>query len=445
MALSHGRDRVIERQPVEEITQPRANSAPASGPAAANEAKEPEAREAREGGLAPQDRRPDGRDSPADKPERGDQTADGGGGGEAQNTSPRRRMIAIAFGAILGALAIAGGYLYWDYAGHFQSTDDAFIASRQFTVEPKVSGYITAVPVTDNQHVVAGDVIARIDDRDYRIALEQAEAQVASAQANIQNVDAQITVQQAQIIASQAQVEQAQATLVFAQQQAARYQDLSQRGAGSEQNAQQYNSSLRQQEAALRSTQAALVVAQRQVESLKAQRSVAEASLAQAKAQRDQALLNLSYTTVTAAESGRVVSLTAAVGVFAQAGTTLTMFVPDELWVTANFKETQLTEMRPGQPVSMRIDAYPDRVIRGQVASVQPGSGTAFSLLPAENATGNYVKVVQRVPVKLIIDTPPTDVALGPGMSVLPSVRVEPEASLYERLRSAIGRLRAHA
>src|ERR1700722_3372023 len=148
----------------------------------------------------------------------------------------RRRPIVSAIGAVLLAAVLGGGYLYVDDAGRFQSTDDAFIAARQSALAPKVSGYITAVPVTDNQHVVAGDVIARIDDRDYRIALEQAEAQVASAQATIENVDAQITVQQAQIIASQAQVEQAQATLVFAQQQAARYQDLSQRGAGSEQN-----------------------------------------------------------------------------------------------------------------------------------------------------------------------------------------------------------------
>ena len=241
--------------------------------------------------------------------------------------------------------------------------------------------------------------------------------------------------QQAQIAASQAQVDQAQAALVFAQQQAARYQDLAAREAGTVQNAQQTASQLQQQQAALRNAQASLTVAQRQIESLKAQRNSAVASLAQAKAQRDQAQLNLSYTTVTAAQPGRVVNLTAAVGQFAQAGTNLTMFVPDEIWVTANFKETQLDAMRPGQPVT-----HPHRrlsrsaSIQGHVASVQPGSGTAFSLLPAENATGNYVKIVQRVPVKIVMDNPPTDVALGPGMSVVPTVRVDPAPSLYERL-----------
>jgi membrane fusion protein (multidrug efflux system) len=335
-------------------------------------------------------------------------------------------------------LAVGGGYVYWSYASHFESTDDAFIAARQIAIAPKVTGYVTQVPVTDNQHVAAGAVIARIDDRDYRIALEQAGAQVAAAQATIQNIDAQIVVQQAQIKSSEAQVEQAQATLVFAQQQSARYEALARNGAGTVQNAQQYNSQLLQQQAALKSAQAALTVAQRQIESLKAQRSSAEANLAQAVAQRDQARLNLSYTIVTAAQAGRVVNLTASPGEFAQAGTNLTMFVPDEIWVTANFKETQLDSMRPGQPASMHIDAYPKRAIRGHVASVQPGSGTAFSLLPAENATGNYVKVIQRVPVKIIIDNPPADVAVGPGMSVVPSVRINSEPSLYERLASFI-------
>jgi membrane fusion protein, multidrug efflux system len=346
-----------------------------------------------------------------------------------------RRPIVSAIGAVLLASVLGGGYLYLDYAERFQSTDDAFIAARQFSLAPKVSGYLTAVPVTDNEHVAAGDVIARIDDRDYRIALEQAEAQVAAAQASIENIDAQLNVQQAQISANQAQVDQTQAALVFAQQQAVRYEHLEQTGYGTVQNAQQYTSQLRQQQAALQSAQATLRLAQRQIEALKAQRNSAVASLAQAQAQRDQAKLNLSYTTVTAAQPGRVVNLTGAVGQFAQPGTNLTMFVPDEIWVTANFKETQLDNMRPGNPVTLAIDAYPERTIRGHVDSVQAGSGTAFSLLPAENATGNYVKIVQRVPVKLIMDNPPTDVALGPGMSVVPTVRINPAPSLVERLR----------
>jgi membrane fusion protein (multidrug efflux system) len=346
----------------------------------------------------------------------------------------RRRPIVSAIGAVLLGALIGGGYLYVDNSSHYQSTDDAFVAARQTTLAPKVAGYITAVPVTDNQHVAAGDVIAQIDQRDYRIALEQAQAQLGAAQASIENLDAQLDVQQAQIAANQAQVDQAQAGLVFAQQQNERYEKLEQTGSGTVQNAQQYSSQLHQQQASLASAQATLKLAERQVESLKAQRASAVANLAQAKAQRDQAELNRSYTTVRAAQPGRVVNLGAAVGQFAQPGTNLSMFVPDEIWVTANFKEIQLDRMRPNDAVTLRIDAYPARAIHGHVVSVQPGSGTAFSLLPAQNATGNYVKIVQRVPVKIVMDNPPTDVAVGPGMSVVPTVRVDASASLLERL-----------
>ena len=348
----------------------------------------------------------------------------------------RRHPFTSLLGLILMGMASGLGYLYWDYTRHFETTDDAFIAARQFSIAPKVSGYITSVPVTDNQHVAAGSVIAQIDERDYRIALAQAQAQVEATQASIQNIKAQISVQEAQISANEAQVQQAEAGLVFAQQQAARYQELAQKGAGTIQNEQQFDSQLRQQQATLASAQASLKVAQRQLESLKAQLSSAVANLAQAQAQRDQAQLNLFYTTVTAAQPGRVVNLGAAVGQFAAQGTALTMFVPDNIWITANYKETQLDAMRPGEPVTLKIDAYPERMIRGHVASVQPGSGPAFSLLPPENATGNYVKIVQRVPVKITMDNPPTDAALGPGMSVVPTVRVDPTPSLYERLKA---------
>ncbi|MGJ5205722.1 HlyD family secretion protein [Bradyrhizobium sp. HKCCYLR20261] len=372
-----------------------------------------------------------------------DETAPAPEGQSEQGDKPRRGVlrrhpVGTALGLVLLLAAATGGYIYYDAAGHFESTDDAFIAARQFSIAPKVSGYITAVPVTDNQHVKAGDVIARIDDRDYRTALTQAEAQVRSAEAAIHNIDAQIAVQQAQITAGQAQVEQSQAGLTFAQQQADRYQQLARTGSGTVQSEQQYTSQLQQAKAGLTSAQANLQVAQRQLESLKAQRESADANLAQAQAQRDQAQLNLSYTTVTAAQPGRVVNLSAADGQFAAQGTALSMFVPDEVWVTANFKETQLDQMRPGQPVTLEIDAYPEREIRGHVASVQSGSGPAFSLLPPQNATGNYVKIVQRVPVKIDMDDPPTDVALGPGMSVVPTVRVDPKPSLYERLKAVL-------
>jgi len=347
-----------------------------------------------------------------------------------------RRRVVFALTTVCLPLVAAGSYLYWDNSCHFEATDDAYIASRQFAIAPEVSGYITAVPVTDNEHVATGQIIARIDDRTYRAALAQAVAQVAAARASINNVDAQMSVQQAQITADQAQLAQQQAALVFAQQQAVRYQDLAQTQlAGTVQNAQKYTSQLNEQQAAVESAQATLKLAQRQVEALKAQRAGDIANLAQVKAQRDQAQINLGYTTVTADQTGRVVQLTTAVGQYAQPGTNLTMFVPDDIWIWANFKETQLDYMRPGQQVTISIDAYPERTILGHVASVQPGSGTAFSLLPVQNATGNWVKIVQRVPVKIVMENPPTDVALGPGMSVETSVRVNTDPSLYERLR----------
>jgi membrane fusion protein (multidrug efflux system) len=375
--------------------------------------------------------------APAVEPEPGRQTGDEGGD-KSHAARLRRHPIAAAIGVILLVAIVAGGYLYWDDARHFESTDDAFIGSRQFAVAPKVAGYLTAVLVTDNQHVSANDVIARIDDRDYRIALAQAEALVAASEASVRSIDAQIAVQLAQVEAAQAQVARAEAAMKFSEEDAARYRQLAQQGYGTVQLAQQTQSKLQQDQASLADAQAALKAAQRQMETLKAQRNSAEASLRQARAQRDQAQLNLSYTTVTAAQAGRIVRLTAAVGQLVQPGTSLTMFVPDEIWVTANFKETQLANMRPGQPVTMRIDAYPDRTVHGHVESVQPGSGPAFSLLPPENATGNYVKIVQRVPVKLLMDNPPTDVAVGPGMSVVPTVRVRAEPSLYRRLMGRV-------
>jgi len=332
-------------------------------------------------------------------------------------------MLATA-GACLLLIALIGGLAYWLQARHYESTDDAFVAARSFSVAPKVGGYVTDVPVTDNQHVNAGDLLARIDDRDYRIAVDQAKAQVEVARGNIDNIQAQIDSQRQQIDQAKAQVDQAEAQLKFAEQEEARAKDLVDKGAGTVQREQQTRSDLQAQQANTTRTKAALVAAQLGIKTLQTQLESARASLRQAQAQLNQANLNLQYTRVTAAQSGRVVKLSGAVGTYATPGQSLMMFVPDEVWIVANYKETQLRDMRPGQPVEVRIDAYPDRKLTGHVDSVQPGSGTAFSLLPAENATGNYVKVVQRVPVKIVIDNWPADVPVGPGMSVVPWTRV---------------------
>ena len=359
------------------------------------------------------------------------------------NDAPRgnktRRVTRAVLAALLLASVAGGGYLYWDNTRHYETTDDAFIASRQFSVAPKVSGYLKMVPVTDNQHVTAGQVIAVIDDRDYRTALAQAEAQVEAAQASITNLNAQIEVQKAQVAQTEAQVDNSKASLAFADVQAKRYDNLARQGAIALQLAQQNDTALLQQRAGLETAKAGVTAAQRQISALMAQRGTAEANLAQALAQLQQAKLNLSYTTITAAQSGRVTNLSGAVGQYVAAGTTISMFVPSEqTWVNANFKEIQLDRMRPGDAVTLRVDAYPEHALRGHVASVQAGSGTAFSLLPAENATGNYVKVVQRVPVKITIDDLPRDVTLGPGMSVSPKVRVDSRPSVFEELKAVL-------
>ncbi len=382
---------------------------------------------------------------PDEKGEPGDQPASKDDKPAAKDEKPpekphknflRRHPLMAGAGLIVLLVGAVAGYIYWDNSSHFESTDDAFIAARQFAIAPKVAGYVTAVPVTDNQHVNKGDVIARIDQRDYLTALAQAQAQVAGAEAGIHNVDAQIATQDAQISAAQAQVAQAQANQDLAKVTWGRDQPLVKQGWATAQQGTTDIQNLKAQQAAVDSAQASLKVAQRQIDTLRAQRVSQEASLAQAQAQLDQAELNLSYTTVVADQPGRVVNLSGAVGQYAQVGTDLTMFVPDHIWVVANYKETQLDRMRPGQPVDMEIDAYPERDFHGHVDSVQPGSGPAFSLLPPENATGNYVKIVQRVPVKLSLDNPPKDVSLGPGMSVVPTVRVDPRPTIYEKLKA---------
>jgi membrane fusion protein, multidrug efflux system len=330
----------------------------------------------------------------------------------------------ILFGvaaAFLGAVFVTG-VLWWLNARHYESTDDAFIDGRPVAISALVAGSIVDVSVTDNQLVPAGTVLARIDDRDYLASQAQARAQIEQAQAGIATTAAQVETQQSQIDQTVKQVAQQQSALTFSKDQNARAQKLVEQGAGTVQNAQQAASDLQGKQAALDAAVAAQSQAEKQLGVLKAQKESGEAQLRQAQAQSDQAAANLSRVVLQAPVEGRVTKLTGAVGAYAAVGQTLMMLVPTDLWVTANYKETQLSDMRPGQSVTIEIDAY-GRNFPGHVDSIQRGSGDAFSLLPAENATGNYVKVVQRVPVKIVFDKPP-DVAIGPGMSVLPSVKV---------------------
>ncbi len=318
----------------------------------------------------------------------------------------RGLVIAATIGAVILVLLLL---LWWLDARQYETTDDAFIDARTVQISAQISAAIVEVPVTDNQLVEAGAVMVRLDDRDFVAQRDQ-------ARASVENLIAQIAAQQAKIDQANKQVAQAQAALTFAQQEADRYQQLAQKGTATIEQAQQYTSNLLQSEASFSAAQANAVATEKQIPILEAQRKLADAQLAQAEA-------NLARTVITAPVAGRVTHLTAAKGNYASVGQALMMFVPREVWVTANFKETQLDLMRPGQPVDIEIDAYPDHRFKGHVDSIQSGSGTAFSLLPAENATGNYVKIVQRVPVKIVFDRPP-EVELGPGMSVVPTVKV---------------------
>jgi membrane fusion protein (multidrug efflux system) len=336
----------------------------------------------------------------------------------------RRNPIRVVSALIVIAVILAAGAWWWSYTLRYESTDDAFIDTRKVAIASALNGMVVDVPVTDNQIVDSGAVLVQIDARDYQAALAQAKAQVMQAIAKVNNVDAQIDAQNARIDQARDQVRQAQAAVDFARAENDRAQRLLKAGSGTLQQAQQTESTLRQNEATLASAQANLTAAEKQLAVLHTQRDSAAGELDQARATQTQAETNLSRTQVLAPVNGRAAGILAAKGAYAVAGQALMMFVPQDAWVTANFKETQLNHMRPNQPADIRIDAYPGRSFAGHVDSIQPGSGAAFSLLPPQNATGNYVKVVQRVPVKIVFDTPP-DVYVGPGMSVVPSVKVQ--------------------
>ena len=341
-----------------------------------------------------------------------------------EDTRPfwRKHPIAILVGIVVLIAAIVAGVLWYLHARHFETTDDAFIDGRPVSVSAEVTGIITAVPVTDNQIVKAGDELARIDDRNYTAAVANAQAQIDQAQAQYENFDAQVSAQKSQVRQAKHQVDEAEAALSFSQDQNNRAQQLVKSGYGTVQQAQQAASDLAQKQASLDAAVSNQTAVEKQIAALEAQQRSAEAQVEQGKAQKATADANLTRTVIHATSDSRVTRLTGAVGMVATQGQALMILVPLDVWVTANFKESQLADMRVGQPVDIEIDAY-GRTYPGRVDSIQAGSGTAFSLLPAQNATGNYVKVVQRIPVKLTFKDRP-DVELGPGMSVVPKVTV---------------------
>ena len=347
-----------------------------------------------------------------------------------RRASGRRMLLA---GAAIVAIAGAAdyGWHYWT-TGRFEvSTDDAYVRADSTIIAPKVGGYLSEVLVRDNQPVKAGEVLAKIDDRDYVVALARARADVAAAQAEIDNLNATIDRQQAVIAQAAGTVAVDKATLTFAEQDYARYEDLATRGAGTVQNAQQATSKRDAAQASLARDEAALRAAQVQTKILRAQLVQANAALEQKRAIARQAELNLGYTTITAPVDGMVGNRTLRVGQFVQAGTDLMAIVPIErVYIVANYKETQLTDVRKGQPVAIEVDTFPGVRLEGHVDSIAPASGQEFALLPPDNATGNFTKVVQRIPVKIVLETQSELLGLlRPGMSVVPVVNTKKPTS----------------
>jgi membrane fusion protein (multidrug efflux system) len=335
-----------------------------------------------------------------------------------------RKLLLI--GASL--LALSGtadiGWEYWT-VGRFQvSTDDAYVKADSTTIAPKVSGYIGEVLVADNEQVKAGQVLARIDDRDYRAALDESKADLDAAKAAAATKQALLTAQQSVIDGARATIAVDQANLTFAEQEDRRYSQLAATGYGSVQNAQQATSRIATARAAMARDTASLENATRQLDVLKAALAQAQAAIARDEALARQAELNLSYATIVSPIDGVVGNRTLRVGQYVQAGTPLMAVVPAAAaYVIANYKETQLTDVRSGQPVSIAIDMFPGVAFSGHVDSIAPASGQEFALLPPDNATGNFTKVVQRIPVKIVLD-PGSELTdeLRPGMSVYPTI-----------------------
>jgi membrane fusion protein (multidrug efflux system) len=345
--------------------------------------------------------------------------------GPAARSGRGMRMLLLA-GAAVVSLGATGDYAehYWT-TGRFEvSTDDAYVKADNSAIAPKISGYVSQVLVDDNENVKPGQILARIDDRDLTIALAQAKADVAAARANVAGRLAALDVQQSVIDTAQADLVSDRANEAFAQQEDQRYAALATTGAGTRRSAEQAAAEIAEARAKVARDQASLTTAEKQVALLGANLSQAKATLAHDVAVEEQAETNLSYATITAPITGTVGDRTVRVGQYVQAGTQLMTLVPlSRTYVVANYKETQLTNVRPGQPVKISVDSFPGAIVHGHVQSIAPASGQEFALLPPDNATGNFTKVVQRIPVKISLDA--NDVfagALRPGMSVEPAI-----------------------
>ncbi len=342
------------------------------------------------------------------------------------NKGPRSHIVLLLSAALVLILLLIGTLLWWLHARHFESTDDAFIDTHIVRLASQIAGQVIAVTVDDNTLVEPGQALILIDSADAHSRVAQAMAQQAAAQAQVENARAQIRVSEATYGQSRADIAAAEAPARIAAQDLARYQRLANLNpaAVAAQQLDQARSTAQQTSSQLAAARKAAQIRLAQVGASHALLLAGEKQVEAAKAQLDEAGISLGYTQIVAPTAGHVTQKSVAVGDYVQPGTQILAIVPLQLWVTANFKETQITRMRAGQPVTVRADACPSARLTGHLDSIQRGAGQAFDILPPENATGNYVKVVQRVPVKIILDHIPSDCLVGPGMSVEPQIRV---------------------
>lgn len=336
------------------------------------------------------------------------------------------RPLLLSVIGVLFVIVAVGGILWWLHERHFESTDDAFVDTHIVRLAPQTAGRVVQVMADDNALVQAGAPLIIIDSAGLQTQVAQAQAQAAQAQAGVDSARAQILVDQRAYQQAMAEVASARATADKASLDLARYRSLQRLNptAVAQQQIDDATAAVTQTAAQLQSAQRAAQTRMAQVAMARTQVSSSLEQVHAAQATLAAAGINLGYTRILAPVTGHVTDRTVAVGNYVEPGTQMLAIVPLTLWVTANFKETQLALMRPGQPVSIRVDACPAERLSGHVDSLQRGAGQAFAILPPQNATGNYVKVVQRVPVKIDFDRLPPDCPLGPGMSVEPTVRV---------------------
>ena len=357
--------------------------------------------------------------------------------GEPKTPSPKKNrgpglkragMVALMVFAGLGVAKF--GHDWWTVGRFIESTDDAYVGGDITVIAPKVPGFISQLSVGDNQPVHAGDLLIKLDDRDYRAALAKADAAVAMQEAVLVNLDAMRHLQDAVVAQAQAEISGVEAETTRAHDDQYRYKKLLESGAVSSQNSQQADTSYKQSLAAGKKTQAVLEAAQRQLEVIAAQKQQAQAALNQVLADRDLARLNLGYTELRAPFDGVIGNRSAQSGAYATTGSQLISLVPSRgLWIDANFKESQLSLVHPGSPATIEVDSISGKILHGHVASVAPATGAQFSVLPPENATGNFTKIVQRVSVRIVLDDETSTLGqLRPGLSV--TAKVNGKASL---------------